>query len=304
MHLRSILGLGVACAVLSPLADAHGFAGKRFFPATLATDDPFVSDELSLPTLARRSLGASGGSPGTIETTAAVDYTKRITENLGLSIGATYVRDRSGAETAKGFDNLSAGAKYQLYRSAAGEAILSAGLDWDIGGSGAKAIGEPSGTVTPALLFGKGFGDLPENASWLRPFALTGSAGVAIPTRSARDEGDGNVERLPRVLQLGVAAEYSIPYLQAFVKDLGWRAPWNRLVPVVELALRKPLDRGGGAWTGTVNPGVIWAGHSLQVGLEAVIPANRITGGTTGAIFQLHYFLDDIFPHTLGKPLL
>src|SRR6476646_5026684 len=30
---------------------AHGFAGKRFFPATLATDDPFVADELSLPTL-------------------------------------------------------------------------------------------------------------------------------------------------------------------------------------------------------------------------------------------------------------
>ena len=31
-------------------AFAHGFAGNRFFPATLATDDPFVADELSLPT--------------------------------------------------------------------------------------------------------------------------------------------------------------------------------------------------------------------------------------------------------------
>ena len=28
----------------------HGFAGDRFFPATLATDDPFVANELSLPT--------------------------------------------------------------------------------------------------------------------------------------------------------------------------------------------------------------------------------------------------------------
>src|SRR5215467_9385058 len=26
---------------------AHGFAGQRFFPTTLAVDDPFVSDELS-----------------------------------------------------------------------------------------------------------------------------------------------------------------------------------------------------------------------------------------------------------------
>jgi hypothetical protein len=31
-------------------AFSHGFAGSRFFPATLSTDDPFVADELSLPT--------------------------------------------------------------------------------------------------------------------------------------------------------------------------------------------------------------------------------------------------------------
>jgi hypothetical protein len=28
---------------------AHGFAGERFFPATILTDDPFVADEMSLP---------------------------------------------------------------------------------------------------------------------------------------------------------------------------------------------------------------------------------------------------------------
>jgi len=33
------------------VAQAHGLIGKRFFPATLATDDPFVADELSLPTI-------------------------------------------------------------------------------------------------------------------------------------------------------------------------------------------------------------------------------------------------------------
>ena len=29
-------------------AYGHGFAGARFFPATLSTDDPFVADEFSL----------------------------------------------------------------------------------------------------------------------------------------------------------------------------------------------------------------------------------------------------------------
>ncbi len=32
---------------------AHGFAGDRFFPATILTDDPFVADEMSLPTFTR-----------------------------------------------------------------------------------------------------------------------------------------------------------------------------------------------------------------------------------------------------------
>jgi hypothetical protein len=52
---RSVLAaitLGVlASALLASNAFAHGVAGKRFFPATLATDDPFVADELSLPTV-------------------------------------------------------------------------------------------------------------------------------------------------------------------------------------------------------------------------------------------------------------
>jgi hypothetical protein len=52
-----------ACAttLLAPSvpAFAHGFAGNRFFPATLATDDPFVASELSLLTFpAIRQPGA------------------------------------------------------------------------------------------------------------------------------------------------------------------------------------------------------------------------------------------------------
>ena len=34
--------LVVLCCIVPAIAHGHGFAGKRFFPATLATDDPFV----------------------------------------------------------------------------------------------------------------------------------------------------------------------------------------------------------------------------------------------------------------------
>jgi hypothetical protein len=298
-----------ACAAIPGTAPAHGFAGKRFFPATLATDDPFVADELSLPTLARRNLGASDDGPAVQQSSASVDIAKRITPRFGVELGASYLRLKSDEGTVHGFDNFSAGAKYQFHMDEAHESIASVGVDWDIGNTGARGVGaETFSTVTPALFVGKGFGDLPEGARFLRPLALTGSVGVAMPTRRSTtttdDDGNASVERHPDALKVGLAVEYSLPYLQSFVKDVGLAEPFSRMIPIVELDLAKPFDRGGGSWTGTVNPGILWAGRAVQVGLEAVIPVNSTTGGGKGVLLQLHFFLDDLFPRGIGRPLL
>jgi hypothetical protein len=142
---------------------------------------------------------------------------------------------------------------------------------------------------------------------YLRPLAITASAGLAVPTRAATssidDNGVASRELNPRSAKLGVAIEYSLPYLQSFVKDVGLRPPFSHIVPLVELALDKPVDRGRGATTGTINPGFVIAGQTMQLGIEAVIPVNRHTGGSTGVLLQLHFFLDDLFPKSLGKPI-
>ena len=303
----------VACALAGggtrELAFAHGTAGNRFFPATPTTEDPFVADELSMPTTARRKTAARGDEPATLETSTSVEFSKRLTPQLGFGIGVTHLRLRpDDGETKSGFDNLAASLKYQFYKSDAHEAILSAGVDWDIGGTGAKRVGAESfSTVTPTFFFGKGLGDLPASVKYLRPLAITGLAGYAIPSRSSTstvtENGDVGVERHPHVFKTGLAIEYSIPYLQSFVKDVGLREPFNRLIPLVEIALQKPLDRGGGPTIGTVNPGILWAGRYLQFGFEAIIPANAATGGRKGVLFQIHFFLDDLFPRSIGKPL-
>jgi hypothetical protein len=56
--------------------------------------------------------------------------------------------------------------------------------------------------------------------------------------------------------------------------------------------------------TGTINPGVIWVGSYFQVGLEAQVPVNSASGHGIGVLGQLHLYLDDIFPTTIGQPLL
>ena len=297
------------CLVANGPVFAHGFAGKRFFPATLVTDDPFVADELSLPTVAYSKQPASEDSPATRETDFSIDVSKRITENFGVGFGATYKQLRpDDGDTQRGFDNLAASVKYKFYQSDEHETLLSAGIDWDIGGSGAKRAGAESfSTFTPTLFFGKGFGDLPEEAKYLRPFAVTGLVGIGIPSRASTttvsDEGDISVERHPHTLQWGFAIEYSIPYLQSFVKDVGLHEPFNRMIPVVEFAMSTPLDRGGSGTTGTVNPGIIWAGQYVQLSVEAAIPINSRSGSHVGWIAQLHFFLDDLFPQTIGRPV-
>jgi len=297
----------VAGACSMDPASAHGFAGKRFFPATLATDDPFVADELSLPTLARRRSADDGSS--SIDSSASIDFSKRVTTDFGVSVGAAWLRQQpSGGARQQGFDNFALAAKVQFFKSDAHETILSAGVDVDLGGTGARRVGAESfSTITPAVFAGRGFGDLAEELRFLRPLALTGSVGIGVPTRASSasldDDGNAVTEQHPHLLKLGFALEYSLPYLHAFVKDVGLPEPFRNAVPIVEVALQKPIDRGRGPTTGTVHPGILFPGRKMQFGIEAVIPVNRRTGGGTGVLMQLHFFIDDLFPRTLGKPL-
>src|ERR1700688_1358389 len=88
---RSILR-ALALAILTtclPLsgAFAHCIVGGRFLPAMLATDDPCVADEMSLPTLQYNSANPSGR-----EHDVEADFSKRITENFGIPVASTWTR--------------------------------------------------------------------------------------------------------------------------------------------------------------------------------------------------------------------
>lgn len=309
-----IVATGFALLSVTPeTAWAHGFAGSRFFPATLSTDDPFVNDELSLPTVSSIVTPEEGG---TRETEISANIAKRITPNFGVEIGESFIVLNPHSErSANGFGNLELGAKYEFFENDEHETILSLGAEVEIGGTGGRQVGADTfSTWTPALSFGKGFGDLPSDLSFLKPLAVTGEVGIAIPTSAstrtitlnggATGEREIEIERHPDALQWGFALEYSFIYLQGQVKDIGLRFPFDRLIPLVEFAFETPLNRGQkGRTTGTINPGVIWSGKYFQVGAEAVVPINSRTGTDVGFIAQVHFYLDDLFPRTIGRPL-
>jgi len=308
----------VLAIALVPLGrtDAHEIVGNRFFPATIGIDDPGVNDELSLPTV---DSFKTGDVPPIRQRDVSAEFSKRITEDFAISFGSTYTFlgpiDPTVAG-ADGFQNLETTFKYRVFKDPVHEFVMSVGLSIEWGGTGAANVGaDPFHTYTPTLYFGKGLGDLPDTLSWIRPVAVTGQIGYAIPAQRSTttfsiDPDSGNLaadtESHPRVLNWGGTIQYSMPYLKSSVIDLGLPDFVNHLIPLVEATLQTPVSNtftSGTQTTGTINPGVIWVSNTFQIAVEALIPINRQSGTNLGVIAQLHLYLDDIDPRGIGRPI-
>jgi hypothetical protein len=275
----------VLLSTFPQFAYAHGVVGERFFPATITSDDPFAADELALPTI----------TLGNHEEDYEFEYTKSIVPYFSLSFGGGYVDAHPpGNARATGWENLEITPTWQFLTDAQSEFVLSAAFSFEIGGSGSKAVADKFTTYTPKLLFGKGFGDLPDSMALLRPLAVTGVVGYAIPGTSTASKS----------LEWSGVVEYSLLYLQNNVRDQGFSDALSRLTPVVEYSFTTPTDAGGGGTTGTIDPGLIWSGQYIQFAAEAVLPVNHASGDTVGVRMQLHFYLDDIFPTSIGAPII
>jgi hypothetical protein len=297
--------LGLLFASLSfSEAYAHCFVGPRFFPATLVIDDPCVADEMSLPTA---DWFKTGTVPAGSEIDISVEFDKRITENLGFGISNQWTQIRTpGGPVMAGFGDLETTLQYQLLKDASHETAMLLGLIVDWGNTGATnaGIGTPYSLFTPTYYFGQGFGQLPDAVGWARPIALTGQVGYQVPTTSFIVSQNVNV---PQVLVYGASLQYSMPYLKSEVKDLQLPDFINHLIPIVEAQMFTPVANNMGntsITTGTINPGAIYIGSVYQVGLEAIVPVNRMSGSGIGVLGQFHIYLDDMFPKTLGQPLI
>jgi hypothetical protein len=302
ISLRAVALAAAGCFATSS-ASAHCFVGNRFFPATLNVDDPCVADELSLPTVA---AFPTGDDPSAREVDISGELSKKITDTFGISLEGTWIHTREpGGATTHGFDNLGTSFKFQFLTDPADEFVMSASLDVDWGGTGDKAVAESFSTLTPTLFIGKGFGFMPESLKYLKPLAITGQVGYAVPTQSSSFD-DGEMELNAQSVVWGGSIQYSMPYLKSAVEDVGLPDFVNRLIPLVEWNLSTDtsnFESGEERTTGTINPGVIYVGDKYQISGEAIIPINRASGDGVGGMGQLHLYLDDIFPKTYGQPL-
>ena len=316
--LRPIHLAALAGASMLPLksALAHGFAGPHMFISTLLIDDPNVADEASLPTFSFLPQPTDGGpAPGLY--TLEYEFDKRITENFGFSIAGGYEWLRTpGMKTANGWENLEGTLKYKVYVNPEHEVMLSLGVSREFartganGSNGAVLDNDDSSSTTPMIYWGKGFGDLP--IGYLRPFALTGTLGYTIPDKKLKaigtdpDSGETLFNNgISSQWSGGLSLQYSLRYLQSQVKDQGWPEFVNRLTPVVEVAWSSPASRPNQDHTQYLfGVGLNYTAQTYAVSVEALIPGNKQTGSHMGVIAQFHLYFDDLFPRSLGKPIV
>ena len=291
-------------------AQAHGIAGNRLFPGTLSFDDPAVSDDFAITASMNGRL-----FEGLDVTDRSVNlaFARLLTPTLSLGMDAGLTRRTWGRVSQMGAMGTNLTLKGEIYRDDLHETLVSASLVYGIGNSGSQRVGAAApSTVQSGLYFGRGFGDLPEEMSWLRPFGITGALALEVPTRGASTNlayqpagGDFTAVRIRNVetLHWGFAVQYSSLYRTSRFTPgrLPDTEPLHQFVPLIEFAFDSPRGR---KTTGTVNPGIAYVADTWQVAAELVVPLNRLSGRGYGARVQVLYFIDDLMPSVFGKPLL
>jgi len=289
-------------------AFAHTIVGNRVFPATLTIDDPGVNDELALPTFAYMAAANPDGTLGTTSYSLGWEYAKTITADLGVSIGSNGITWQKNP-SAVGWSNIETQLKYIFYQNPEHEFIVAGAVNVEWGNTGSSSASslpsDPFSTVTVKAYAGKGFGDISTN--WLRPVAITGEVDYNMPT-TAISLLDGSQN--PYSFTYGATFQYSLLYMNSYVQEVP--DLFKRLIPAFEVNFNTPTSNINpvvpGSFspyttTGVVGPSLYYIGQYFEIGVMAQFPINEATGKHVGAVAVLDFFLDDIFPDSIGKPL-
>jgi len=106
------------------------------------------------------------------------------------------------------------------------------------------------------------------------------------------------------VLKYDVLLMYSLPYLHAYVYDLGAPWPFNRLVPLVEFNFETKVNGETRSTEVRVTPSLVYQGKLVQLGVARQFLLNKTTDRKLdpNLLFLVDLFYDDLFPVLAWTP--
>ena len=294
MRTRSMSAAGVfLCGFIAGQAHAHGIVGQRSFIEPFVTEDVNPKNEF---VVARPEWDHSRDGHGW---SYGFGLEKKLSDHLSITLDTEWDRiSPSGRDepSESGFNNLGITLKYAFFTNPDHEAIASFAVE-STAPTGTSDVGaEKDWAFKPFFLYGKGFGDLPDGLAYLRPFAVQGDFGPEVST------GPGTSTTFAH----NICLQYSIPYLQAAVMDLGLRWPLNDLIAVTEFNFEHGLrGEGSGTTRITTTPGIVYMDGYVELGVAGRFPLSGSARDEldSGVIFIVDLFIDDIFPWTKWQPL-
>jgi hypothetical protein len=283
------------CGLTAGVAHAHGVVGQRSFIEPFITEDVNPKNEFVIG----RPEWDHSREGRTLDLGFGLE--KKISDRFSLTLDSSWIDitpKPADEPHESGFANLGITLKYAFFIDPAHEAIASAALE-STAPTGSPDVGaEPDWSFKPFLLYGKGFGDLPGAGAvkYLRPFAIQGDAGFEVAVDRDRTT----------TLAHNIAVEYSIPYLQSFVRDFGLRWPLRNLIADGEFNFEHGVNGGDqGKAAVFATPGIVYMDRYVEVGVAGRFPLNQRAHDELdwGIIWIVDLFIDDIFPWTRWQPI-
>jgi hypothetical protein len=288
---RSAVGV-LLCGFAASEARAHGVVGQRSFIEPFVAEDVNPKNEFVIA----RPQWTEGREGRTF--TLGFGLEKKLADRFSITLDSAWldVGPQAADEPHEsGFDNLGVTLKYAFFSNPEHEAITSIALE-STAPTGSRDVGaEPDWSFKPFFLYGKGFGDLPTVLGYLRPLALQGDAGFEVSTDHDRTT----------TLAHDVAIEYSVPYLQSFVRDFGLGWPLRNLIADTEFNFEHGVHgEEQGKVASFVTSGIVYMDRWVEVGLAGRFPLNARARDEFdwGIIGIVDLFIDDIFPWTRWEP--
>jgi hypothetical protein len=293
MRIRTgVMGI-VLGGFMTARAHAHGVVGQRSFIEPFITEDVNPKNEF---VVARPEWDHSRDGR---TLSLGFGLEKKISDRFSLTLDSEWddITPKPRDEPhASGFNNLGITLKYAFFINPEHEAITSVALE-STAPTGTEQVGaEKDWSFKPFLLYGKGAGDLPNTLKYLRPLAVQGDAGFEISTDHDRTT----------TLAHNIAVEYSIPYLQSFVRDFGLRWPFNALIADTEFNFEHGVNgEEHGKTAAFVTPGFVYMDRYVEVGVAGRFPLNARAHEELdwGIVWIVDIFIDDIFPWTRWQPI-
>jgi hypothetical protein len=250
--------------------------------ATLARADPparsFVGNFIGNDATVENYLSVAG-AVDKAQDSESLYLEKTISPKSSFSLFVGYQRlEQEGEQTsASGFTNLGLAYKRVLLSLPLHEFVFSINPNLELP-VGSHSIGSESHPRAGGdLLFQKGFGDLPDSLSMLRPAGIEGDAGWESKVTGARDD----------LLSANFELEYSLRYLDANVAAGSVPHAIRDLTPHLDFEYAQYLSahRNSSQPDFELTPGIAWLNSTFEINLGVQVALNRASSGSGAVAF-------------------